>query len=204
MSAQLSTWITWKIPEIEWSIIHTSAQTNRNVCTLSSVRDHTANTRLWSLADILKASHTSTHAHTRMHALPQGEVEEISRDPSSSPLSFHFLYLPDGKQLTAITSPSARIHAHTLIFISLPLALTNTQTLSLILIVSLSIKYHSWCGGDLLTICRLSSSQKGVFSSEGQIGEVYPRSSLFYMMQQLYLSLHKCAVCSSSSIILFI
>lgn len=53
---------------------------------------HGAN--MWKLR---KASHT--------HLLPKGEAREISCDPSSSPFSFHFLYLPDGKQLTTITSP---------------------------------------------------------------------------------------------------
>lgn len=68
-------------------------------------------------------------------------MEEISCDPSSSPFSFHFLYLPDGKQLTTITSPSVCIHTRT--HISLALTLTKTQTLNLILIVDLSHKHHS-------------------------------------------------------------
>lgn len=49
-------------------------------------------------------------SHIPTPTLPQG-VEEISCDPSFSPFSFHFLYLPDGKQLTTITSSSpACIH----------------------------------------------------------------------------------------------
>lgn len=69
-----------------------------------------------------------THTHTHTH-FPKEKVEEISHYPSSSPFSFHFLYLPNGKQLTTITSPHCmHSHTHRLIFISLFLTLTNTQT----------------------------------------------------------------------------
>ena len=83
----------------------------------------------------LSLSLTHSHTHTHSHKFPQGDIEEISCDPSSSPFSFHFLYLPDGKQLTTITSPPLHAFTHRLVFISLPLT-SNTQTLNLILIAS--------------------------------------------------------------------
>ena len=163
-------------------------ETNSNICMISL---HTKVSQITVLkcaceTEILKESlspphslslsHTHTHTHTHTNTFPQGDVEEISCDPSSSPFSFHFLYLPDGKQLTAITSLPLHTFTHRLVFISLPLT-ANAQTLNLILIVSKRIKQLSSCGA----FWQYSCSQNAVFN-EDQIDTLVKYSSIFSNM----------------------